>query len=477
MSDVLVSFVVPAYNEEALIGSCLTAITAEVSRTGCQAEIIVVDNGSSDGTRRIALAMPGVKVVDEPQRGLVQARRAGCLAAEGEYIANIDADTVLAEGGCETALAEFAHSADLVALSGPYIHYDLPTPARLVAAGFYRGVYIVHLLSRVVAGAGSVMQGGNFIVSRSALERAGGFNPIFDFTARTPSWRAVWLRSERSNSPSLCRPSLQAGDFAGEGLFRVLLRYSANYLWTHLFKRPFSADWLDFRHVAGATTAIGSASTIVQLDLQRTEVLPDLAPGTPALVTGLEMPGHYLIILIAIPGSWLLAGRQAAAAPTIPLPEPGAEFGMLPALAILGIIAAVAMAELIHPQRRRSDVASRRWVGNLSLCLASNGILVLPALTPLAAAFLSEFAQSGLLDLLRAAGEMRVVIAIVGLDALAYAQHRVLHRVDVLWRFHLVHHSDPEIDRNHHVSASSRRGDLQRCGGRRRRSGDRVLAG
>jgi sterol desaturase/sphingolipid hydroxylase (fatty acid hydroxylase superfamily) len=140
------------------------------------------------------------------------------------------------------------------------------------------------------------------------------------------------------------------------------------------------------------------------------------------------------------------------------LPEPGAELGLLPTLAILAIVAAVVMAELIHPRRRRSDAASRRWVGNLSLCLVSNGILVLPALTPLAAAFLSEFAHAGLLDSLELPGGMRVVIAIVGLDALAYAQHRLLHRVDVLWRLHLVHHSDPEIDltttfRHHPVEA------------------------
>jgi hypothetical protein len=67
---------------------------------------------------------------------------------------------------------------------------------------------------------------------------------------------------------------------AGEGLFRVLFRYTANYLWTHLFKRPFSAGWLDFRHVAGVTTAIGSASTIARLDLQRPEVLRDLRQGS-----------------------------------------------------------------------------------------------------------------------------------------------------------------------------------------------------
>src|SRR4029077_18511421 len=113
---------------------------------------------------------------------------------------------------------------------------------------------------------------------------------------------------------------------------------------------------------------------------------------------------------------------------------------------ILAIVAVVVMAELTHPRRRRSDAVARRWFGNLSLCLVSNGILVLPALTPLAAAFLSEFAHVGLLDSLELPGGMRVVIAIIGLDAVAYAQHRLLHRVDVLWRLHLVHHSDPEID-------------------------------
>ena len=88
MPEVLISFVVPAYNEEALIASCLSSIRAEVARTGCQAEIIVVDNNSTDGTRRIASSIPGVVIVDEPQRGLVQARQAGCSAANGELIAN-----------------------------------------------------------------------------------------------------------------------------------------------------------------------------------------------------------------------------------------------------------------------------------------------------------------------------------------------------------------------------------------------------
>ena len=175
-------------------------------------------------------------------------------------------------------------------------------------------------------------------------------------------------------------------------------------------------------------------------------------------MTGLAMPGHRLIILVAVSGSSLFGGRPVAAAPTIPLPEPGAGLELLPALAILGVFAAVVAAELIHPKRPRSGAALRRWVGNLSLCLASNGVLVLLALTVLAASFFSEFTHAGLLDSLELPGGMRVMIAIVGLDALAYAQHRLLHRVDVLWHLHLVHHSDPEIDvtttfRHHPVEA------------------------
>ena len=260
MSDVSVSFVVPAYNEEALIGSCLTAIIAEISRTGCRAEIIVVNNGSTDGTRYIASSYPNVKVVDEPVRGLVRARRAGCLQVSGKFIANIDADTILPEGWLSTALAEFVRRPDLVALSGPYVYYDLPKWAQLTAAGFFRGAHIAHLLSGLLVGRGSVMQGGNFIVSRGALEAAGGFNPDFQFYGEDAELaRRLNKVGVVKFTRALC--ALSSGRrFVGEGIFIVLLRYSANYLWTHLFKQPWSSAWLDFRHTTGASGGLELAS-------------------------------------------------------------------------------------------------------------------------------------------------------------------------------------------------------------------------
>jgi sterol desaturase/sphingolipid hydroxylase (fatty acid hydroxylase superfamily) len=169
------------------------------------------------------------------------------------------------------------------------------------------------------------------------------------------------------------------------------------------------------------------------------------------------MTRYRLSVIVAVPGSWFLAG-QSVAAPTIPLPEPGSEPGLLPALVILGLLTTVATTEMVRPLRARSGATSRRWLGNLSLCILSNGVFLLPTVTAFAAAFVSQLKQESVLDSLGLSSTMRVVIAIIGLDALAYAQHRLLHRFDVLWRFHAVHHSDPEVDvtttfRHHPVEA------------------------
>jgi cellulose synthase/poly-beta-1,6-N-acetylglucosamine synthase-like glycosyltransferase len=252
MSEVTISFVVPAYNEEALIASCLHAILAETSRVGCSAEIIVVDNASTDRTHQVAAAIPGVVIVDEPQRGLVQARRAGCRAARGELIANIDADTMVPPGWLDTVLATFARHPDLAALSGPFVHYDLSKSAQVTAAIFYRFAFVSYLLVRFVFRAGSMMQGGNFVVRKSAVEAADAFNSNFSFYGEDTEL-ARRLSKVGGVKFSFALPAFSSGRrLAAEGLFHVALRYSMNYLWTVLFKQPFTLDWLDFRHSAGA---------------------------------------------------------------------------------------------------------------------------------------------------------------------------------------------------------------------------------
>jgi len=169
------------------------------------------------------------------------------------------------------------------------------------------------------------------------------------------------------------------------------------------------------------------------------------------------MPRSRLCLFVVLPGLSCLAG-QSAAAPTIPLPEPGSGPGLMPMLVILGLSTMIAAAEFARPLRSRSNTTMRRWVGNLSLCILSNGIFVLPTLTAIAAAFVAQSERHRLLDAFGMPSTVRFAVAIMVLDALAYGQHRLLHRFDVLWRFHAVHHSDPEVDitttfRHHPVEA------------------------
>lgn len=61
------SIVIPAYNEEALLGRCLEAVLAEARRAGGEVEIVVVDNASTDSTRAVAERYP-VRVVKRAQK-------------------------------------------------------------------------------------------------------------------------------------------------------------------------------------------------------------------------------------------------------------------------------------------------------------------------------------------------------------------------------------------------------------------------
>jgi len=242
-----ISFVVPAYNEEALLPRCLEAIAAEIARSDIPAEIIVVDNASTDRTQEVAHAVPGVRLVEEMERGLVPARRAGYHAARGRLVANIDADTIIPEGWLERARAEFAHNPDLVGLSGPYIYYDSPRSVRAAAACFYRAAFVAYIVVRFVMHAGSMMQGGNFIVRRDAVARAGGFDSEFRFYGEDTDL-ARRLSKVGAVKFSFRLYALSSGRrFAGEGVVRVGLTYTANFFWATFRRRPFTEAWEDYR--------------------------------------------------------------------------------------------------------------------------------------------------------------------------------------------------------------------------------------
>jgi glycosyltransferase involved in cell wall biosynthesis len=249
MSDnVTISFVVPAYNEEKHLAKTLEAIVAEIKRSGCVAEVVVVNNASTDGTGGIAASFPDVIVVDEPIKGLVQARRAGFQRASGKLIANVDADTIVTEGWLNRVLEEFRRHPGLVALSGPYIYYDVPKSTRAAVRAFYIMGYGFYVLNRFVLRVGSMLQGGNFVVRRSALEAIGGYNPVFSFYGEDTDL-ARRLNAVGSVKFTFQLPALSSGRrLLEEGVMRIGLRYSMNFFWATFMRRPFTDEWIDVRH-------------------------------------------------------------------------------------------------------------------------------------------------------------------------------------------------------------------------------------
>ncbi|MBL0059606.1 MAG: glycosyltransferase [Elusimicrobia bacterium] len=94
------SVVVPAFNEEGYLGPLLDSLERARERLarerGKTAEVIVVDNASTDGTAALARAR-GARVVFEPHRQIAAARNAGVRAAVGEIVATCDADNVVSD--------------------------------------------------------------------------------------------------------------------------------------------------------------------------------------------------------------------------------------------------------------------------------------------------------------------------------------------------------------------------------------------
>jgi glycosyltransferase involved in cell wall biosynthesis len=120
-----VSIIVPARNEEASLRACLESLTAQ---TGVAFEIIVVDDGSTDGTRQIAQNVAGVRVICAPPlphdgagktwTGKNNAVVAGAKEARAPWLLFTDADTVHRPGALERALTEAKkEQADLLSYS------------------------------------------------------------------------------------------------------------------------------------------------------------------------------------------------------------------------------------------------------------------------------------------------------------------------------------------------------------------------
>jgi sterol desaturase/sphingolipid hydroxylase (fatty acid hydroxylase superfamily) len=113
--------------------------------------------------------------------------------------------------------------------------------------------------------------------------------------------------------------------------------------------------------------------------------------------------------------------------------------------AFLGIFVAVAIWESVSPKRKLISPKSERWLSNIIITLLGTAI-VRSFFPVLAVTFAANDATLGILNQSALPYGFRVVIGVMFLDLVIYGQHVMFHSVPLLWRLHMMHHADLDID-------------------------------
>lgn len=188
-----VSAIMPARNAAATIAESLRSVLAQPE----VGEVVVVDDGSTDGTGAVVAGMGDgrVRVVAGPARGISAALNAGFGAATLEYVARCDADDLFVEGRLARQVEWLSENPEYDCISGGFrtitaggrLVADLSCDgeARDVTDALQRGEVFTHF--------------GSWLVRRAVLERAGGAREWFvtaedvDLQARLAFYGRVWF--------------------------------------------------------------------------------------------------------------------------------------------------------------------------------------------------------------------------------------------------------------------------------------------
>lgn len=124
-----ISVVIPAFNAEAYLAEALSSVRTQ---SVAAAEIVVIDDGSTDATGEIARGTPGVTLVRQDNAGVASALNLGVRLAMGEMIAFLSADDVWMPGKLALQVAEANQPGQLV--FGHMLHFLSPELSPDVAA-------------------------------------------------------------------------------------------------------------------------------------------------------------------------------------------------------------------------------------------------------------------------------------------------------------------------------------------------------
>ncbi len=177
----MLSFIIPAYNEEALIEATVKQLQVAAEALGRDYEIIVVNDASTDQTAKVAKAA-GARVVDVDNRQIAATRNAGAASANGDVFIFVDADTLVPVDTLRAAIRALENGA---IGGGATIRFRgrISAIARITAS-----------LMQIPMHLGGMVGGCFMFMKRDAFEAVGGYDE--SFYASEEIWLAQALRRE-----------------------------------------------------------------------------------------------------------------------------------------------------------------------------------------------------------------------------------------------------------------------------------------
>lgn len=207
--QIRISFIIPVLNGERTIGMCLDAIRS-LDHPVDRIEIIVVDNGSSDRTVKIA-SEAGARVLVERGSTVGQLRNVGAANSDGEYLAFIDADCELPAAWARDAVACLAREG--VGMAGAKM-YRFPEDAV-----WWKKAWSACSETVIEPDKAKWAMGGAIMVKRSVFNEVGGFDETLVTCEDVQFGYAVSSRYE-----IVCLKSLIPTHYDSTGTIRVFFR-------------------------------------------------------------------------------------------------------------------------------------------------------------------------------------------------------------------------------------------------------------
>ncbi|MDN3548739.1 glycosyltransferase family 2 protein [Mucilaginibacter aquaedulcis] len=201
----LVSVCIPAFNCEKSIGECLQSI---INQTYPNIEIIVVDDGSTDGTNNAAKlhAHSALQIIHQPNKGAAVARNVALTIAKGIYIQFMDADDLLSPDKIEKQVTALSSSNDnAVAVCSTINFFDGTLPSRSVPSAYDEQFLNstndpVDFMIRLWGGydfKGSMVQPNAWLTPKSLIDSKGSWNECLTLDDDGEFFARVVLNADR----------------------------------------------------------------------------------------------------------------------------------------------------------------------------------------------------------------------------------------------------------------------------------------